>query len=265
VAEVIHANSIKANRKLIALDLVSFQNESSEGHFWVMIRELLMEQDEITDRSRDLCGTLFLDAFGSIEPHFQASILEFLKEGKNIKKRGRIDQGIKIVIALPDKESLSVFSPDILNNFMVLTVPPLQARKEDLPVLLDDLVIKFNAKYGKAVTGIGLEVLDFLSYYPFPGNYAELENLVENAVLLNESGVISLKDLPLNLETFLSSNLNSALEKDVKKLEKVFNRVNRNLYLLLMEKSNWDEARVARLLDLPTETLTAKLKEAGLL
>ncbi|MCX5750327.1 MAG: response regulator [Candidatus Saganbacteria bacterium] len=265
VAEVIHANSIKGDRKLIALDLASFQNESSEGHFWVMIRELLMEQEEISDRTKDLCGTLLLDAFGCIEPHFQASILEFLKEEKMIKKRGKIDQGIKIIISLPNRETLSVFSPEILGNFMVLELPRLVDRKEDLPVLISDLVFKFNAKYGKAVKGVSLEVLEFLVYYPFPGNYAELENLIENAVLLTESEIIALKDLPLNLQAFLLSNLNASLEKDVKKLEKVFTGLNKNLYALLLEKSDWDEARVARFLDLPTEAFTAKLKEVGLL
>jgi len=265
VAEVIHHNSLKKDRKLVSLNLASFQNESSESYFWVMIRELLLEQEEVSDKKEELCGTLFLEAFGSIETHFQASILEFLREEKVLKKRGKVDQGIKIVINISSREVLEALPGHLLENFVVLAIPPLVKRREDLPVLVGDLIAKFNLCYGKKIQGISLSVLELLSYYPFPGNYSELENLIKNAVLLAETPLITLKEMPLTIQTFLDAELALSLQKDTKKMEKVLGAFNKKLYTLLLAKTDGDEARVARFLDLPVEGLTAKLKESGLL
>jgi DNA-binding NtrC family response regulator len=95
-------------------------------------------------------------------------------------------------------------------NVVPITLPALRERQQDIPLLVNHFIVKFNDRLKKSVTGINPEALEALLRYPFPGNIRELENILERAVLLSESPVLGLRDLPPNLFTVTAQAAASA-------------------------------------------------------
>lgn len=81
-------------------------------------------------------------------------------------------------------------------NIVRIELPPLNRRREDIPLLADHFIHKFNLKMGKKVTGVTSSVMDLLMRYPFPGNVRELENIIEHSLVLCHGGRIEMRHLP---------------------------------------------------------------------
>ncbi|HXU90489.1 MAG TPA: sigma-54 dependent transcriptional regulator [Methylomirabilota bacterium] len=153
-------------------------------------------------------GTLFLDEIGDLPAHLQVKLLRVLQE-REIERVGAshsITVDVRVLAATHrDLESLvrqERFRDDLYYrlNVVTITVPPLLARRDDIPVLLDHFVGKFAKANGRAIRGITKEAREALLRYDYPGNVRELENLIERAVVLTRDDVVGLADLPLTLQ-----------------------------------------------------------------
>ena len=148
-------------------------------------------------------GTVFLDEVGNISMNIQAKLLRVLQE-KEISKVGS-SQVIKVdvrIIAATNKDLLKcvkeqTFREDLFYRLSVVPIalPALRDRKEDIPLLANHFLIKYNTKRGKGVTAVSDEAMKVLTEYDWPGNVRELENVIERAVVLTRSGVIEPTDL----------------------------------------------------------------------
>jgi two-component system NtrC family response regulator len=153
-------------------------------------------------------GTLFLDEIGDLPAHLQVKLLRVLQE-REIERVGAshpIAVDVRVLAAthrdLEDLVRQERFRDDLYYrlNVVTITVPPLRARREDIPVLLDHFVRKFAQANGRVIRGVTREAREALLRYDYPGNVRELENLVERAVVLTRDDVIGLADLPLTLQ-----------------------------------------------------------------
>ena len=149
-------------------------------------------------------GTILLDEIGDISQAMQVRLLRVLQERvyEPLGSVTPVPADVRVVTATHHDLRALVesgrFREDLYYRINVfrLDLPPLRDRREDIPLLVEHFVSRFNAIQGKNVAGVTEEVLDVLMRSPFPGNARELENVVEHAFVLCQSGLIGLHHLP---------------------------------------------------------------------
>ena len=149
-------------------------------------------------------GTLFLDEISELPLAAQVKLLRALQQGEVEAVGGRkpVKVDVRIVSAtnrnLLDRVKAGHFREDLFYRLHVLplTIPPLRARREDIPHLLRHFVARFCAEENRPITGISGEAMTLLGQMPWPGNVRQLENAVYRAVVMSEGGQLQVSDFP---------------------------------------------------------------------
>jgi len=207
-------------------------------------------------------ATLFLDEISEIPLELQAKLLQVLQDGEfellGSSKTIRTD--VRIIAAsnrnLKDEVDHGRFRKDLFYriNVFPLTIPPLRNRKEDLPLLVNWFVGRFNRKMGKNITSIPAALIKHLQAYDWPGNVRELENVIERAVITSKNSILKLSD---RLAT-------SASEKTRAKSSKTLAEMEREHILNTLENTDWKiegTNGTADVLGLAPSTLRGRMKK----
>jgi DNA-binding NtrC family response regulator len=149
-------------------------------------------------------GTLFLDEVGELPLESQAKLLRALQEREVTRLGGSAPTKVDARVISATNVNLSAaishgrFREDLYwrLNVVKLAVPSLRERREDIPLIVDHLVERFNRELGLAVRSIAPEARRLLESYDWPGNVRELENAICSAMVMCEAGVVSVRDLP---------------------------------------------------------------------
>jgi len=149
-------------------------------------------------------GTLFLDEISEVSPALQVRLLRVLQERTYEPLGSTRSEAADVRVIAATNEDLAervrggLFREDLYYrvNVVRLELPPLRRRKEDIPLLADQFIARFNHLQGKNVPGITPEALSLLMAYDWPGNIRELENAIERAFILVDDGSIGLPHLP---------------------------------------------------------------------
>jgi PAS domain S-box-containing protein len=152
-------------------------------------------------------GTLFLDEIGDISPAVQVRLLRVLQDKtyEPVGSVGTVEADVRVVTATNKNLSTLVqenrFRRDLFYrvNVVRFELPPLRERKEDIPLLVDHFIARFNALYSKDVCCVSNDVMAALLAHDFPGNIRELENIIEHCFVLCHSELIESRDLPDSL------------------------------------------------------------------
>lgn len=250
IAEVIHASGPRKKRKLISLNLSGFRREALETHFWTMLNKIMsLPSASSAGEEEDLCGTIYLENFESLEEQFKAALLKFFRE-----RRGKIDKSIRSVMGL------GPVSQNKIKDYAWIQIPSLCFRKEDLPYFLPVLLAHYNLKYNKKIKSISIDLLEYLAAYNYPGNYIELQNMLKEAVLNSACESIELKDLPFNLSEFMGIMLKKSQEEK-KTLNAATAAFEKKFYQVLLSKLGGDNSRAARFLDIPKTTFLQRIED----
>jgi transcriptional regulator with PAS, ATPase and Fis domain len=142
-------------------------------------------------------------------------------------------------------------------NVVRLKLPPLRERMEDVPLLIDHLITRFNLVKGKDIAGVSPEVMTILMNHDFPGNVRELENIIEHAFVLCRGVMIQPEHLPQHLRPRQSKALTSPPPSNMQELEAFFIRD-------ALRRNNWNRAATARELGIHKTTLWRKIKRLGI-
>jgi PAS domain S-box-containing protein len=210
-------------------------------------------------------GTIFLDEIGDISPAMQVRLLRVLQQ-RQVEPLGSvepIDVDVRVIAAtnrdLAEQIRTGAFREDLYYRIRVvhLALPPLAKRREDIPLLIDHLVARFNSLQGKQIAGVCQEVLARLMDHEFPGNVRELENIIEQAFVLCRGGQIELEHLPAELRPEASPGLQSSGPMTLEALEKLF--ISETL-----QRRNGNRKRAARDLGIDVSTLYRKIKRMGI-
>ncbi|MCP4156617.1 MAG: sigma-54-dependent Fis family transcriptional regulator [bacterium] len=153
-------------------------------------------------------GTLFLDEIGELPMDIQVKLLRALQEREVIKlgSNSPVKVDIRLIVATNKNLKQLVregkFREDLFFRLNVINIelPPLRERREDIKLLIDLFIKKFNKREGKEIGSISKDALNMLVKYTYPGNIRELENIIERAVVLARSDVLTLQDLPVFIE-----------------------------------------------------------------
>ncbi len=208
-------------------------------------------------------GTIFLDEIGTISPKMQIELLrvietkQFMRVGgnENIKSDFRVIAATNEPLELRLKEG--TFREDLyyrLNVFSI-NIPPLRERRDDIPILAQYFLDKFNASMNKSIHKISEEAMDFLTKYEWPGNVRELENAIERALVVGKTDSILLEDLPFHI--YSSNAMLDDGEKSLSAMEKKH-------IIRVLEENNWNISRSAEQLEIDRVTLYNKINKYGL-
>jgi DNA-binding NtrC family response regulator len=210
-------------------------------------------------------GTLFLDEIGELPLNLQPKLLRVLQE-KEFERLGSnrvLNTNIRLIAATNRHLELEVekgkFRSDLFYRLNVLPVviPPLRDRKEDIPLLVQSFMGKFNRKTGKSIETIARKTLDKLQDYHWPGNVRELENVVERAHVLSEGSKLEIGSW------FRVHSRNGNTDSELLPLFE-----NEKRYILkVLKHTHWKIRGVngaAAILHLPPSTLESRMKKLGL-
>jgi two-component system response regulator AtoC len=147
-------------------------------------------------------------------------------------------------------------------NVVQIGVPPLRERREDIPLLVEHFVKKYNQQFHKRLAGVAPAALEILQAYSWPGNVRELSNIVERSVALVEGPLIEAKDLPLDL--LIPDPRAHAEGGEELPLKEAREQFERQLILQVLERVQWNRTQAARLLGMHRNSLKAKLEAWGI-
>ncbi|NLF32734.1 MAG: sigma 54-interacting transcriptional regulator, partial [Planctomycetes bacterium] len=175
-------------------------------------------------------GTIFLDEIGDISPAMQVRLLRVLQE-RLVEPLGGVKPlpvDVRVIAAtnrnLTKLAHSGAFREDLYYRIRVvhLTLPGLDRRREDIPLLIDHLIAKLNRLQGKQIVGVCDEVLARLMEHDYPGNVRELENIIEQAFVLCRGGIIELSHLPPELRPTTGRGVSEGRPMSLEAIEKLF-------------------------------------------
>ncbi len=210
-------------------------------------------------------GTIFLDEIGDISPALQSKLLRVLEDGSYEPLGGTetLIADVRIVSAsnrnLPELVERGEFRRDLFYRINVVTVelPPLRERKDDIPLLVDHFVAKFNSLRNRDVLGVSNAVMSILMNHDFPGNIRELQNIIEHGFVTCRSGQIGTRHLP----AYLKSGAVSAETGRPRSME----ALERQFLVSALERNSGNRLATASELGIHKTTLWRRMKRLGLL
>jgi PAS domain S-box-containing protein len=205
-------------------------------------------------------GTIFLDEISDISPALQIRLLRVLQEREFEPLGGTRPIRADVRVLVSTNKSLEAmvregrFRDDLYYriNVVKIILPPLSERKEDIPLLIDHIIDRFNRLRGKDISGVSEETLAILMHHDYPGNVRELENIIEHAFILCRSGLIEPDHLPSCFIPKESGQL--PVRASLTAMERRF------IYETLMS-NNWNRLATARELGINKTTLWRKMKK----
>lgn len=259
VAEAMHYTGVRGSKTLVKVNCSALSESLLESELFGHVRGAFtgavrdkMGRFEMADG-----GTIFLDEIADISPGVQLRLLRVLQdmEFERVGDSRPIKVDVRVVAAtnrdLVEKVRNGEFREDLFYRLkvIVLALPPLRERKEDIPILVEHFLKKFNKKFNKQVDAVSESVIRLFMQYSWPGNVRELEHALEHAFILCRQNVIHVENLPLDFK------------QDMEEAPAV---TDKDAILKALKTSNWKKARAARLLDISRSTLYRKIEELGI-
>lgn len=211
-------------------------------------------------------GTIFLDEIGDIAPAVQVKLLRVLEEKvyEPLGSNRTVKADVRIISAsnknLFKMVKKGEFREDLYYriNIVKISIPPLRERREDIPLLVEHFIGKFNRLRGKNILNVSPASLAILMRHDYPGNVRELENIIEHAFILCSRGMIEPSHLPeYLLPRGGKSYFPPSTPLSFKELEADFLRA-------VLERNDWNRPAAARELGIHKTTLYRKIKSLGI-
>jgi len=290
-AEALHAESSRHHGPLVKVDCASIPEELLESELFGHKKGAFTGADR--DRSGRILqadkGTLFLDEIGDITARLQLRLLRFLQE-RTFYPVGRdkpLHVDVRVITAtnadLQEKVNKGLFREDLYYRLRVVEInlPPLRARKDSIPLLIDHFIARFSTKLGREINGISDQALHALVNYHWPGNVRELQHTIERACVLCKGTTLSLDCLPVDIQNFVTSVTPSIESSGVDRSEPgrvpqrdynpaqplsslKFSQNQADAILQALDAAEGNKARAARLLGIDRSTLYRRMQRLNL-
>ncbi|MBP9837433.1 MAG: sigma-54-dependent Fis family transcriptional regulator [Proteobacteria bacterium] len=272
LARYLHENGCRASQPFVAINCGSTPKDLLESEFFgheagsfTGATEKRIGLFEIADK-----GTIFLDEIGNMPLELQVKLLRTLQESeiKRIGSTAQIKINSRVISATNSNLEMDIknakFRSDLYYRLsvMILEIPPLRERREDIPLLLNYFVKTIASDMSMEVPHVTVPTIKYLQSYDWPGNIRELENSVERAMIFSDG--------ELTPECFEMSKNMSADEgsDEVRSLADVSASASKaaevTLILKTLQQVNWNKTKAAKILDVSYKTLLNKIKEYSL-
>jgi two-component system, NtrC family, response regulator AtoC len=274
VARAIHRQSPRRDQPFVAVNLAAIPDTLVESELFGHEKGAFTGAHSRKLGKFELAhgGTIFLDEVGSMRVDLQAKLLRVLQE-REIERLGGarpLPVDVRVIAAtnvdLRQAVRARTFREDLFYrlNVVPLTIPPLRARKDDIPGLVEHFLRKYSREFKKDVRGISRGALPALMAYDWPGNVRELENIIERSVALATHPVVRLDDLPVDLAIHEVGQRAGDVGSEPLPLREARDRFEQAYFLRALERENWNQSRAARCLGIHRNTLIARMAAWGI-
>jgi DNA-binding NtrC family response regulator len=269
-AHAIHALSTRSARKFIAVHCKAFSSQLLESELFGHERGAFTGAFErrVGRFEQAAGGTLFLDEIGEIDENTQVKILRVLGERTFERVGGNqtLETDVRLIAATNKDLATLVaegkFREDLYFrlNVVLLTMPPLRARKEDLPLLVQAFLKESAKENGKPLRELAPEAMACILEYNWPGNVRELRAAIEHAVVMCSTPKIGVRDLPASVRRPVPVSDGPSQESHGLNLH----QSERTLIFRALEESGGNRTEAARILGISRRTLHRRLKELNI-
>src|SRR6478609_718095 len=273
VARTIHELSPRKDRPFVAINCAAIPETLMESEIFGHEKGAFTGALERRTGCFELAegGTLLLDEIGEMPIGTQAKLLRVLEDRKLRRLGSKVETSVDVrVLAatnkIPDEAvARGELRSDLYYRLNVFNIhmPPLREHKEDIPPLVQLLLVEMSQKHGRKVTAVSEAVLNQFTNYAWPGNVRELRNTIERAVIVCDTGLVETKHLPPG---FGQAPLRTAAnDPDAVRLGvgTTVEEAEKMLILKTLEATSNNKTRAAEILGISLKTLHNKLKEYG--
>jgi len=200
VARAIHENSSRKDKPFVAVNCGAMPENLLEAEMFGYEKGAFTGANARKFGKFDVAngGTIFLDEIGELQPLLQVKLLRVLQEKTFYRVGGNdpVQTDARILAAtnkvLQDEVDTGRFRSDLFYrlHLVQIQIPPLREHKDDIPLLIDHIIRKFNLEIGRSVRGVTSRALERLEAYPWPGNVRELENQIKRAMVLSRENIL---------------------------------------------------------------------------
>lgn len=269
IANAIHFNSDRIDKPFVKVNCAVLAENLLESELFGHVKGAFTGaiKDKVGRFELAHGGTIFLDEIGDISPNMQLKLLRVLQEGEFERVGGNETKRVDVRILAATNRNLEEamksgqFRQDLYYrlNVIPIDVPPLKERKDDIPLLVAYFLEKFNTEFNKSIKGVDEEAMKYLQSYDWPGNIRELENLMERAIVLNKTGILTIKDFPLfAAETDTMEEIDLDVNSD---LTLMVDNFEKKIILKALRENNFNKLRTAEKLGIHRSTFMSKLKK----
>jgi two-component system nitrogen regulation response regulator NtrX len=272
VARAVHAHSARRERAFVEVNCAAIPEELIESELFGHERGAFTGAHARRRGRFELAdgGTIFLDEIGDMSFKTQAKVLRALEEQSFERIGGKDTVKVDVRVIAASNRNLEAlirdgrFREDLFYrlNVIPIEVPPLRARAEDIPLLVEHFIRTFSAENGKRVKTLSGEALAYFLAYDWPGNVRELRNMVERLVIMAPRAVIEAEDLPAPLRPKEGwGDGGEARERTLREARDGFERA----YILAELRANdWNVTRASERLGIERSHLYRKLRAYGI-
>jgi DNA-binding NtrC family response regulator len=267
VARMIHTRSSRAGRPFVAIECSALPEALLEselfGHAKGAFTGAVQAKRGLFEEADG--GTVLLDEVGELPPQLQVKLLRVLQEQtiRPVGTNAQVKIDIRVIAAtnrdLAAQVKERAFREDLFYrlNGIVIELPPLRERTEDVIPLAVHFIHAFSDRLGKHVSGMSPGAVETLLRHPWPGNVRELEKAVERAVVLASGEEIVPEDLPPAVQGKAEAGAGASSHRTLADIEKAH-------ILATLHEHGWNQARAAEELGISRSTLWRKLREYGI-
>ncbi len=274
-ANAVHYSSQRSDKPLMKINCSAIPDSLLESELFGYEKGAFTDAKNTKKGLFELAdgGTVFLDEIGDMNPFLQSKILRVLESQTFMRVGGEREIKVDVrIIAATNKDLEAMvkegfFRKDLYYRLkvMVVEMPPLRDRLEDILLLSNLFIEENNKEYNKGIKGFSEEAKRLMTQYPWPGNVRELRNVIERAMILTDQDVITPKHLPFELK--------QAEKKDHGNVENEVFEIASDMSLDNMEKTHlskvlkkleWNKSKASKFLGISRATLRAKIKKYSL-
>ena len=271
VANAIHDQSRRQQKPLIKINCSAIPESLLESELFGHEKGAFTDAKESKQGLIELAqgGTVFLDEISEMKPSLQPKLLRFLETYTLRRVGGKRDIKVDVrVVASTNKDLAQLvekgeFRKDLYYRIkvMVIELPPLSDRKEDIPILTEYFITQLGKEMGKEIKGVNSQALDLLLAYSWPGNIRELKNVMERATILAKGDCIIPEDLPLELRKNIRGLSIAVSGENWTGKDSLLPLVDveRNYILKVLHERGGNKSETARILGVSRSTLREKL------
>ncbi|RLL53023.1 sigma-54-dependent Fis family transcriptional regulator [Mariprofundus sp. EBB-1] len=278
LAKALHKSGTRSRKPLVSINCGAIPEELLESELFGHVKGAFTGAIRSRPGRFEIAngGTIFLDEIGDMSPKLQVKLLRVLQERcfEPVGSQQSIEVNVRVIAAthrdLEKEIAGGRFREDLYYrlNVIPLTLAPLRERGEDIILLAEHFIQRFNKDKGAEITSISDDASRAMLNYKWPGNVRELQNLIERVTTLKRQGVLELEDLPSRMISDKDRVLQS-FQMDVKTassidLKATVDEFESHLILSALQRFDWNKNRAANFLAMNRTTLVEKIKKKGL-
>ncbi len=262
VAEALHYHKMGIKKPLVVVNCTALSDNLLESELFGHVKGAFTGavSDRIGRFQKADGGTIFLDEIGDISNIMQLRLLRVLQEMEfeRVGDSTPIKVNVRIIAAtnqdIPKRVRQGKFREDLYHRLRVveLNVPPLRERREDIPLLVEHFIVKFNKKFNKNIKSISADVQRIFMDYKWPGNVRELQHTMEYAFVLCKETIITKDCLQTDFQDSSAADTQSIKKKK---------HYDKQAIIQALKETGWNKAKAARLLGIARRTIYLKINE----